>query len=39
MKFKDLMKEVKAMFNDWMQDKTLDEYYCGNTEEIYIKIS
>lgn len=30
--FSVLMKEVKSMFNNWVNDKTLDDYYCGNKE-------
>jgi len=27
-----LMEEIKSMFNTWLNDETLDDYYRGNKE-------
>jgi hypothetical protein len=32
MRFDDLMTEVQAMFNNWLNDKELSDHYCGDEE-------
>ena len=32
MTFSVLMEEVKSMFNNWLNDETLGDYYRGNKE-------
>jgi queuine/archaeosine tRNA-ribosyltransferase len=34
MVFSELMKEVKSMFDNWLNDKTFSEYYQGNKIEL-----
>ena len=34
MVFSELMKSVSSMFKRWLDDETLDSYYCGNKEAL-----
>ncbi len=34
MEFSELMKLNSGMFKSWLEDKTLDDYYCGNKDAL-----